>query len=172
MATMELSEHVAQVVREILAEKEAVGDTLDCRTLREAQQRASRAEYLSALQADIGITWTSVLKLQERLKALRSDRAWLETLAADWDRLSSSSRTEAERQAYATGRDWLRGEGGPFYEQPGAIVMARRETPDRKVVPLPILDDQIERLVADHTAAVARISLTLAGWKLSNAPVA
>jgi hypothetical protein len=171
MATLELSEHVAQVVREILAEKEAMGDVLDCRTVREAQVRASRAQYLSALRADIGTTWTGVLKLQEQLQAARSRRAWLEAKASEWDGLSSSSRTQAERDAYATGRDWLRGVGGPFHETPGAVLMARRETPDRKVVPLPFVDGEIERLAADHTAAIARISLTLAGWRLSNAPV-
>lgn len=171
MASMELDDIRAEVVREILAEKEAL-DPLGCRTLRDAQVQAARLQYLDALLADISTTWNGVLDLREQVQAARNDRARLDALATHWDSLSSSSRTPAERDAYATGRDWLRGEGGPFYELPGAIVMARRESPDRRVVPLPFVDDEIERLVADHTAAIARISLTLAGWRLSNAPVA
>ena len=173
MAAMELEDHVAEVTREILAEKEAIGDVLNCATVREAQVRAARMQYLDALLADIGTMWTGVLKVREQLQAARSDRARLDALVTSWDALSvSPSEPPAAQSAYVEGGDWLRSRGGPFYELPGAIKMARRESPGRRVVPLAFVDDEIERLKADHTAGIARISMTLAAWRLSNEPVA
>lgn len=159
----DLTAWVEDAVRRILARREGLGDPgMEPRRTVEHQMREAH-RLLSEYQAAIGGGHSAVLKASASVERWRSERAQVVGIIGEWHRLSETARTQAERDAYKLGADWLRGDVST-YELPGAVVMKRKELPNSRVLPLPTIDGELAKLEADLARHVEKLRSELDGF--------
>ena len=167
----EVRARVERIVRDILAEREALPDIgMEARPTVRAQL-AERLRLLSEYQAAIGSGQTVVLKVAARVEDCREGRATSLSASDIQERRAASASTAAERDAWMLGARWLRGEVGGS-EIPGGVVAMRTELGIERLQPVPNIDAELEQQEAALAVATAALVSHLDAWDRERGVVA
>jgi hypothetical protein len=162
MELNELRERIERTLREKADERSAWPDIgMEPRpTVR--QQEGERRRVFDARLASLSSGGSVLAKLAARVDDARGRRAQSAASIDEMRRRAETERTHGGSEAWKLGADWLSGTVGG--EAPGGVIAMSNELGVRRLHPLPLIDDELDKLQADVAEHAARLQAELDAW--------